>query len=400
MNFSDYQTIIQRQCEQLKVAMPDESELQFGFHNHQALAAEIKNSPHQALSYADFVQLAQYHPESGYYSSGRIPFGQTGDFTTAPELSNVFSQAVAETIAPTLDAVNGRVIEFGAGSGKMAAEMITQLGDRIQQYCIVEVSAALKQLQKETLQQQGIDCEQTVRWLTQLPEQPVTATVIGNELLDAIPAHRFKVDLQGEFFEQMITLQDDEFAVAWQPVISEVLQLWLQQHRDKVDWQADVIYEASPWRSGWVNSVSDLLSSGSIVLLDYGYAAEEFFNPDRTSGTVQCFYRHQQHEQFFWLTGLQDITSHVNFSELCMAFESNGFELSGFTNQADLLLNSGVLEQLPADRDLVAQARLSQSLQKLMMPGEMGEVVKAIAFSKNIAQNAQPKISSLLASRL
>lgn len=400
MNFSDYQTIIQRQCEQLKVAVPNESELRFGYHNHQTLVNEINASSQQALSYADFVQLAQYHPESGYYSSGRLPFGQTGDFTTAPELSSVFSQAVAETIAPTLDAVSGRVIEFGAGSGKMAAEIITRLGDGIQQYCIVEVSAALKEMQRETLQQQGIDCEQKVRWLTELPQQPMSATIIGNELLDAIPAHRFKVDSEGEFFEQMITVQDQAFSVIWQPVISDALQLWLQQHQDKVTWHPEVIYEAAPWRSGWVNSVSDMLSSGSVVLLDYGYAAEEFFNPERNKGTVQCFYRHQQHDHFYWLTGLQDITSHVNFSELCMAFESNHFELTGFTNQADLLLNSGVLEQLPENRDLVAQARLSQALQKLMMPGEMGEVVKAIAFSKNIAQNAQPKVSGLLASRL
>jgi SAM-dependent MidA family methyltransferase len=136
------------------------------------------------------------------------------------------------------------------------------------------------------------------------------------------------------------------------------------------------------------------------ILIDYGYNAAEFFHQQRQQGSLCCFYRHRQHQQWTYLTGLQDISSHVNFSELCFAAENRGLQLSGFTSQAQMILDSGILQQLTLSDDLAERVQLSQQLQQLMMPGAMGELVKVIAFTQGISENAAPRVSSERLTRL
>lgn len=399
LSFAKYQQLIQNQCDSLTVAVPTESELKFGYENHRAILQAIDAAGEKKISFSDFVNLALYHPTSGYYTSGKTVLGADGDFITAPEISDVFSLAVARSIAPAVTEVGGHIIEFGAGSGAMAATLLKFFGAEIQSYTIVEISPSLRARQEETLRQQQLNYQSVVNWITELPEQPVDAVVLGNELLDAIPAHRFQWRPEG-FFEEFIVARESTFQSTWQAVSSGALLQWLALHQDKVDWHEGCVYEASPWRNGWVNSVAALLNRGMVLLLDYGYHADDFFSGERTKGTVNCFYRHHSHSEYRYLTGLQDVTSHVNFSELCFAAESAGLTLEAYATQTDLILQSGVLQQLETIDDTAKRLKLSQALQQLMMPGQMGSLIKAIAFSRNIGQNAASNIPKQLNSRL
>ncbi len=399
LSFSQYQQLIQTQCDLLALALPSPSELKIGHHNHQIILQAIDAADDNKISFAEFVNLALYHPTSGYYTSGKAILGADGDFITAPEISDVFSLAMARSIAPALAEVGGHVIEFGAGSGAMASTLLKALGDDIRSYTIVEVSPSLRARQEETFRAQQLNYQSVVNWITEFPKQPVDAVVLGNELLDAIPPHRLQWRAEG-FVEEFIVANESSFQSTWQAVSSDALLDWLALHKDKVHWQEGVIYEASPWRGGWLKSVAEMLNKGLVLLMDYGYHADDFFSGERTKGTVNCFYRHHSHSEYLYLTGLQDITSHVNFSELCFVAESAGLTFEAYSTQTDLILQSGVLQQLESIDDTARRLRLSQALQKLMLPGQMGSLIKAIAFSRNIGQNAASHLPKQLNSRL
>lgn len=397
--FSDYQSMIKAQCESLDLPLPSNEELEVSFDNFQAICEHINRSSRQCISSADFIKMALYLPGSGYYVAGKPILGESGDFITAPEISSIFSRAIAEVIRPTLTELNGVIVEFGAGTGALAEVLMHCLNNEIKEYVIMEVSPALRMTQQARLHSIAKNLSIKLRWIDSIGQLPKQAMVFANEVLDAIPSYCFRIN-SNEFEELAVTLQDGHFSCIWRPVFSDDLQQWLQQHADKHDWQPDVMYEAAPWRSSWLASIARQMTQCAMLLIDYGYGADEFYHQQRQQGSLQCFYRHRRHNKFHYLTGLQDITSHVNFSELSFTADEDGLQVSGFTSQAQLMLQSGVLEQLQLSDDLTGRLKLSQALQKLMMPGEMGETIKAIAFTKGISENARPKLSSELLTRL
>lgn len=397
--FDEYALMLEKQCRELELPLPSTEELKVGYSNYQTIVDCIKQSNNQLISVAQFNQMALYQEASGYYVAGKHVLGKAGDFITAPEISSVFTKALAQVILPTLSDVNGVVVEFGAGNGVMAEGMIGALGEKLNHYIILEVSPALRAAQQERLKFLENEGNPQVSWIQETSELPQQAVFVANEVLDAIPSHFFRVD-NSEFQELAIGLSDNEFVPLWQPVFSQSLQCWLKQHADKNDWQPGCVYEASPWRTDWFKSIAGCTTRAAFVFTDYGYSSEEFYHPQRLHGSLSCFFRHRLHDKFYYLTGLQDITSHVNFSELSFAATECDLDISGFTSQAQMILQSGVLEQLDLSKNLTERLKVSQAIQKLMMPGEMGESVKAIAFTRGISENALPRISSELIPRL
>ncbi|MBD3610765.1 MAG: SAM-dependent methyltransferase, partial [Gammaproteobacteria bacterium] len=324
---------------------------------------------------------ALYAPGLGYYSAGSSKFGEAGDFITAPEISPLFSQCVANQCAEILPAIQQpMIIEVGAGRGTMAADILLQLEqlNRLpKQYMILELSADLRQRQQQTLEQRCPHLLHHVSWLDSLPDK-ISAIILANELLDALPVHRICHSESG-VQEQYVTMQADRFGWA-QDTLSD-------QRLNKIEakeWPQGYCSEINLAATDWIQAWGDRLEQGVMLLIDYGFPRHEFFHPQRVDGTLMCHYRHRAHDDPFVYPGLQDITAHVDFTSIAEAALSADLSVSGYTTQAMFLMANG-LESLLSEQGELPQREqliLSQQVKKLTLPGEMGELFKVMALSK------------------
>lgn len=330
-----------------------------------------------AISFARYMQLALYAPGLGYYQNGYQKFGKEGDFVTAPELSPLFSCCLANQCAEILAKVNGGdILEFGAGSGVMAADILCHLY-KINQlpahYFIMEVSASLKAQQYETIQQKVPAYIDQVVWLTSLPEKPITGVILANEVLDAMPVALVAVNDSDEALA--LIEKDDISDAAVSVTVDDAGALALTGK------QGGYLTEMHPMVAPWVSSVSRVLAQGAVIVIDYGFLAHEYYHPDRSMGTLMCHYRHYAHPNPFLYPGLQDITAHVNFTLLAESAEKNGFSVT-FMNQAQFLLENHLLSLMEKGLDEKAQIIQNRQIVKLTSPNEMGELFKVMILSK------------------
>ena len=345
------------------------------------------------ISFAEFMHMALYAPNLGYYSGGAKKFGQDGDFVTAPEISPLFAQTIALQTVQILacdDAknLNANILELGAGTGKLAADLLLEL-DQLnclpEQYFILEVSAHLRQVQAETLQAKlSKKLYEKLVWLDALPKK-FNGLVLGNEVLDAIPVHIVHKTAKG-WRERGVGFDD---GLVWcDNLINDVAPLIRTNFTEHLP--IGYITEVSPAASALVRSLADMLETGAILLIDYGFGASEYYHPQRSQGTLMCHYQQLAHDNPLIHVGLQDITAHVNFTEIALAcnpieFRPKAVCLAGYTSQAQFLINCGMLNILqrhsPQD---VEYMKLVAAAQKLLSPAEMGELFKVICFSKNI----------------
>ena len=353
----------------------------------QKLVSLIVNTIKEAggwIDFAQFMQLALYAPSLGYYSAGSQKFGTGGDFVTAPEISPLFAQTLSNQIAQILRETNGNILELGAGTGKLAADILltlAQLDVLPTKYFIMEVSDHLRQVQLETLQKKLPQAlMQRVEWLNVLPTA-FHGVVIGNEVLDAIPVHIAHVTQQG-LCERGVVVEREAFAWLDRPLTEQRLFDTVSQH----NLTEGYITEFCPAASGLITSLADMLQHGIILMIDYGFSAREYYHPQRNQGTLMCHYQHYSHIEPLINVGLQDITAHVDFTSIAHAGVNNGVELSGFCGQAQFLMNCGILDVMSqvSPHDMARYAPLAAAAQKLLSPAEMGDLFKVIAFSKNM----------------
>jgi len=353
----------------------------------QHLLHSIIQSIHAAsgkISFAEFMQRALYTPQLGYYSSSLRKFGKSGDFVTAPEISPLFSQCLARQCQPVLSHLEqGIILEFGAGSGVMAAELLKelqQLDSLPSVYWIVELSADLQQQQYETLQQQIPELLNKIQWLDKLPEQPFDGIILANEVLDAMPVERFRV-VDGQIQQFYLSEANGQLNYQFEPGETELLQA---VNALNVDFPDGYESEINLALSSWIHSLAEILKRGLILLIDYGFPQHEYYHVQRNQGTLMCHYRHQSHPDPLILLGLQDITTHVNFTAVAQAAVDANLEVAGYTSQANFLLATGLLDKLstcsPNDPQFF---RLSQQAKMLTLPSEMGELFKIMALTAN-----------------
>lgn len=362
----------------------------------QHLIATIRQTISEAggaIPFADFMAQALYTPGLGYYSAGVHKLGLQGDFITAPEISPLFSQCVARQCQQVLAAFNDSVIlEFGAGSGKMAAnilEELNQLACLPSRYFILEVSADLQQRQRATLQARVPELLNRVQWLDRLPEQPLQGVILANEVLDAMPVQRFHLDEQ-EISEFYVSIDDlnappSETPFVWQilPTRNESLRIAVETLRPTLP--VGYISEINLALPAWVQSIADRLAAGMVLLIDYGFPCHEYYHPQRDQGTLMCHYQHWAHDDPLILTGLQDITAHVNFTAVAEAALTADLQISGYTTQANFLLACGLPELLSAHNsgDTKTYWQLTQQAKILTLPSEMGELFKVMALTRH-----------------
>ncbi|MFA6061466.1 MAG: SAM-dependent methyltransferase [Gallionella sp.] len=337
------------------------------------------------ISFARYMELALYAPGLGYYTAGAHKFGEAGDFITAPELSPLFGRTLARQVAQIMANSTPHILELGAGSGKLAADMLgelEQLGSLPESYSILEVSADLRERQCELIQQRLPHLFDRVCWLDALPDT-LSGAVVANEVLDALPVHLVHWQ-DSALNERGVALGESGFI--WQE--RAILDAELLQAAGQIKAPDDYVSEICLAARGLINSLASRLTQGAMLFIDYGFGAREYYHPQRAQGTLMCHYRHHAHDDSFFLPGLQDITAHVNFTDVAECGIDAGMELLGYTNQAFFLINNKITDILKttSPENLHEYLPLSAQLQKLTSPAEMGELFKVIALGKNVEQ--------------
>jgi len=348
------------------------------------------------IGFDAFMRLALYAPGLGYYSAGATKLGAAGDFVTAPEVSSLFSRCLARQVADILAETGGDVLELGAGSGRMAADVLLELAelDRLPgAYRILEVSADLAERQRARVAELPADLARRVAWLDAWPEKPMRGVVLANEVLDAMPVERFVlhgrpdgiavnalgVGLAGEQFEWREMSPSPELLNAVADVV-EALPAPLPE-----GYVSELCLAFQPWMAG----LAAQLEAGVALLIDYGLPRPQLYHPDRRSGTLRCHFRHRAHDDPFVNPGLQDITAWVDFTRVAEAADSAGLEVLGFNTQAAFLIGAGMESLLATEMEIAGddarrRTTLAGEARRLLLPGEMGEVFKVIALGRGV----------------
>lgn len=343
----------------------------------QKIAAAISNNS-GAIAFDHYMQMALYEPGLGYYSAGAQKFGAAGDFVTAPEISPLFSQCLARQCQQILAHVNnGSILEFGAGSGIMARDILLALSAHNalpEQYYILEVSADLKQRQQAMLAQAIPNFFANIIWLDRLPAA-FNGVILANEVIDAFPVKLFAIE-NNELAELWVTLHHGQFQ--WQKHSTELTQVteFKQQSLLASHYQSEINLLIAPW----INSLSSCLRQGAAILIDYGFPRHEYYHPQRHQGTLMCHYRHHAHANPFFLPGLQDITAHVDFTAIAESAVTANLQVSGYNTQTGFLLGCGLLELIQNQQPL----GINQQIHQLTSPAEMGELFKVMALTRNL----------------
>src|SRR5574340_992752 len=341
------------------------------------------------ISFARYMELALYAPGLGYYTAGAHKFGAAGDFITAPELSPLFGRTLARQAAEIMGFSAPHILELGAGSGKLAADMLAELENTANvpdSYAILEVSADLRARQQDTLRERLPHLMDRVDWLDELPDN-FSCAIIANEVLDALPVHLVHWR-DSAVSERGVAVGENGFVWQERTIGDAALLHAAQQARpwpvEAAGVPDDYVSEICLAACGLVNSLANRLQRGAMLFIDYGFGAREYYHPQRSSGTLMCHYRHHAHGDPFFLPGLQDITAHVNFTGIAECGIDAGLDLLGYTSQAFFLINCGIAELLreTPPGNLRDYLPLSSQLQKLTSPAEMGELFKVMALGR------------------
>ena len=342
------------------------------------------------LPFDRYQSLALYAPGLGYYSNGTIKLGPDGDFTTAPELSALFGRTLARQVHETLSALGhpaggGDVLEFGPGSGKLALDLLRELAalDALpDHYYLLEVSADLRERQRARFEQEAPELLPRLAWLDTLPTK-FTGVMLGNEVLDAIPVNLVEWR-DGEPHEVGVEWTDGQLALSTRPLPAGPLR----EVATTLPVPATGVYRSEVGLSAaaFTRTLGQHLTRGLILMIDYGFPRAEFYHPQRGGGTLMCHYRHRAHPDPLYLPGLQDITSHVDFTAVADAGLEAGLSLAGYTSQAMFLMGAGLPALLSEENpdDLTRYLPLANQVQRLTSPAEMGELFKVIGLTRDL----------------
>ncbi|MDD5248005.1 MAG: SAM-dependent methyltransferase [Rhodocyclaceae bacterium] len=334
------------------------------------------------ISFARYQELALYAPGLGYYAGGSHKFGAEGDFVTAPELTPLFGFALARQVAQVMAASAPVVLEAGAGSGRLAADLLRALDANSmtpERYLILELSGELRARQRATIEREAPALAHRVAWLDTMPSA-FSGCIVANELLDAMPV-------------QVLAWRDDGLMERGVGVDAQGHFVWTERPADDrlrqlaadLPVAAPYVGEIAPAARAWAAEWGRSLVKGAAILVDYGLPRHEYYHAQRSGGTLRCHYRHRAHDNPFWWPGLSDITTHVEFTAIAEAAHAAGLDVLGYTTQASFLMNCGIGELLAARQaEGGAAAKTLGAVQVLLAPGEMGELFKVIAFGRGI----------------
>jgi SAM-dependent MidA family methyltransferase len=355
---------------------------------HARLSGEIQEAGGW-IGFERYMETALYAPGLGYYSAGARKLGPKGDFVTAPEVSGLFGACLARQCAQVLECLDaGAILEIGAGTGSLAADILTRLeslGQLPSRYSILDVSADLQERQRCTLETRVPHLMNRVHWFQEPPVEPFEGVVLANEVLDALPVTRFRWSEEG-CEELGVGLDRDELVWAPRAAGAELTLSARVLEQSGGGWAGGYVSEWCARLPAWTREVTRGLARGLALWIDYGLPRRQYYLPERSDGTLMCHFRQRAHGDPFLYPGLQDITAWVDFTLLAEAAFAAGFELAGFCTQAHLLAALGVDREMNhlAGGDEHRFARLAGEARRLMLPGEMGERFKAMAWLREL----------------
>jgi len=337
------------------------------------------------ISFDRFMEFALYDPEFGYYTGNLRKFGEKGDFVTASEISSFFAKTMCIQFEEIFLSLDKNIIEIGAGSGKFALEVIQSLDSKkIDHYFILEISHSLRKHQYELLiKNLPPYLFGKVQWIDQIPQE-YNGIIFCNELLDALPVDLIKKS-SGIPYQKGVGLENDLFI--WKD--KAIKDLSIYDHINLESLPDNYLAEDAIHIKSWINKISESISKGVVIIIDYGFNHSEYFHEQRSQGTLMCHFKHHAHDNPLIQVGIQDITSHVNFSYLAREASSKGLHINGFISQANFLINCGILELLEKVNieDSVLYMKSVSEIQKLLSPSEMGDLFKVMTIEKNIDIN-------------
>ncbi len=347
----------------------------------------IRSSGINAISFAKFMESALYHPVDGYYTSTTQVLGREGDFTTAPEFGAVFSHFLSAKIVRIFNSslIPVRIYEFGAGSGKLCVQVLSELnrlGCEIDDYVIFEISPRLKQIQQQFVARQSPEISTKVHWSDFPADKGMQGVVIANEVIDAMPVELIRF-VEGRVHQGYVTELGESFQLEFRTNLEEEFE----QTCSQINWPIfEGIYtsEIHCRAEAWLEKVGECFEVGSILISDYGFPQHEYYHPDRNQGTLMCHRRHHSLHDPLEFIGCQDITAHVNFSSLARIAETVGIEINGFTTLAGFIVDTGLESLDLASLQVSEQMSVTQQLNTLTSPSEMGELFKVMELSKNV----------------
>lgn len=350
----------------------------------QTILNQLKSQ--KEMPFIDFMQLALYAPNEGYYSSGLQKLGKYGDFITAPELTSLFGKTLANQCQQILSLLESPVLfEFGAGTGKLCIDILLhleQLNCLPESYLILEVSGNLRQRQQELILQKIPQLAGLVHWLDKWPETPFNGVMLANEVLDAMPVYRF-MQSETEILESFVTLdKQDQLTEIFKPTSNQRLLNYIKNNLPPL--QPPYLTEANLFLDDWILNCSNIINRGALFIIDYGFPRHEYYHADRNQGTLMCHYQHHSHPNPLVNPGEQDITAHVDFTHVAEAAYQAGFHIAGYTNQASFLLANGLLSLINIPDNEQEQFEAKQAIKQLTQPNEMGELFKVIALTKDL----------------
>ena len=352
----------------------------------QLIVKEIQQDKRNSISFARFMELALYEPRLGYYTAGLDKLGEKGDFVTAPEISPLFAQCIGSQCQQVFAELGGGdILEIGAGTGKMACDLLLFLekkGSLPLHYKILEISPNLKQRQQEMLKQQVPHLFPLIEWLEDWPASPLQGVIIANEVVDALPAHRF-LWTANALQEMRVTHNENDFC--WHFLAEKRTEIEKKLRQLKTNYFNETLrYESEVCLglSAWMDKLSGVLKQGLVLIIDYGFPAGEYYHPDRTQGTLMCYYQHRGHANPFILLGLQDMTASVDFSLLAQCAADSGLTVAGFTSQAAFLINNGLLQRIEECYNALSSVDINRQVYCLTSPNEMGELIKVIGLTR------------------
>jgi SAM-dependent MidA family methyltransferase len=337
------------------------------------------------LPFDRFMDLALYAPGLGYYVAGAVKLGRDGDFVTAPEISPLFGRCLATQCAEVLDRIGGgNLLELGAGTGTLAVEVLQaleQANTLPERYFILEPSPDLQERQRTLIRERVPHLEERCAWLTRLPSK-LRGVVLANEVLDAMPVHRFRIRNDGGIDEIYVAeragaLVEVAAAVRSPGFADAVAALQAEGFAQAPGYTSEINVRLPHW----LKALSLALEKGLILLVDYGYPRQAYYQPDRTMGTLMCHLRHQAHGDPYTQIGLQDITAHVDFTAVAEAGVAAGLDLAGFTTQANFLIGCGI-DRLLSESN--APFELTPGAKQLLLPTAMGERFKVLGLTTGV----------------
>ncbi|MGD0503687.1 MAG: SAM-dependent methyltransferase [Steroidobacteraceae bacterium] len=363
-----------------------EEALEHAARMRERLAGEIRAAGGW-IGFDRYMETALYAPGLGYYSAGARKLGPGGDFTTAPQISHLFGACLARQCAQVLESLQGgSILEIGAGTGTLAADILARLeslGQLPAQYLILDVSADLRGRQRRTLEERVPHLAARVEWLDSAPASQLDGVILANEVLDALPVTRFRW-FATHCEELGVSIERDRFV--WSPRPADTGLAQICRSLAQPGWEDGYVSEYCARLPAWALEVTRGLRRGLALWIDYGLPRRQYYLPERRDGTLMCHFRQRAHDDPFFEPGLQDITAWVDFTLLAEASSAGGFTLAGFCTQSYLLAALGVDREMGhlAAGDEHRFARLANEARRLMMPGEMGERFKAMAWLRNL----------------